>query len=603
MNDQGDLTPPTPADPTGGTGEGASVPPIEFTGGAGPVSSSAGPAASPTSWWARYRRILIPAASLALVAAGTAAVLALVLRPAATVEKMAPASDNLLVIANLDPSAAQKLNLLRAVHSFPALGNDKAISDALDQALKTSGLSFSNDIAPWLGPEVGFSGQVSVSKSTEMPVAFYLVSRDDGKAAAALAKLRSGKLGSQLSWQDQSYNGVTIAVGTPKNSVAKAAAYAYVDHVAVLASSATEIRAIIDADQGRAARLVDQAGYKATVADLPSDRVAVLYVDGRSLVQQVKKDLVTMSHLSSESPMNLADLDGFQGIGATLSANGDGLLVDMVVKVDQSKLSAATRQAMNHGGNPSAVLRWVPTGSDAFLAFGNLNQTIKSLLDQAGPGQTLAGVTDQLGITAVLPHLTGDAAVELEVGNRVIPAGAILLGTNNAASMEHFLRGVVMLATEMNGSSGLMTQPSIAPSAGFKTTRYRGVLITSYGSGAPSALASAFEPSYAVSDGMGILASNVAEVKAVIDAHFGGTTIAADPTYRTALEGALTQPSAELYVNVGSLVGALRRFSAQSGLNSVDTSALANISAVKAVILTVGSRADAMLERLFVVID
>jgi hypothetical protein len=588
MNDQGDLTPPLPPDPPQDPSQLA-VP---------------APAPAPTSWWSRYRRFLIPAAGVAVVVAAATGALALVLKPAPTVEKMVPSTENVLLVANIDPSASQKLNLMRALHRFPDLTTDKAITEKLDQALKDSGLSFSGDIQPWLGAEIGVSAQVSLQQSKDIPAVVYLVSRDDAKAQAMLAKVRSGKLGKALTWTESSYKGITISIGTPKGS-GNAEAYAYVDHVAVIASSSSTIQQIIDTDQGRATRLVDATNFKATMGSLPSDRVAFLYVDGKSLVASIQKELRSMP-AATGSIKNLGDLEAFQGIGGTLSANGNGVLADLVIKLDSSRLSPSSRAALARAGRPDAVLRWVPRGSDAFVAVGSLDQTIKTLLDQAGSDPTVTQTTDAIGLTGpggVLPHLSGGAGLELEVGARVIPAGAVLIGTNDAASMNSFFKKLILTATQVANQSSLLTPGSTTPAQPFKTTTYRGVLITSFAGPLSGTAAAAFQPSYAVSDGMGILASNLAEVKAVIDAHTGSSTIAAEPTYQTALGGSLKQPSAIVYVNVSSLVEALRRFSAESGLSSVDTKTIAELAPVKALILTASSQADAMIERLFVVIQ
>ncbi|HEY9289523.1 MAG TPA: DUF3352 domain-containing protein [Candidatus Dormibacteraeota bacterium] len=593
MNDSGDLTPPAPPVSTGGP-----VPPTEP-----PSSTPLG--STGRSWWSRYRRFVIPGGAVVVLAAAAAGALLLVLKPAATVEKMVPAGDNLLVIANVDPSVTQKVNLMRALHAFPDLKTDSAITAKLDQALKNSGLSFTGDVQPWLGAEAGFSAQVSLQDSKNMPAALYLVSRDDSKAAATLAKLRAGKWGSGYQWQDQTYNGISIAVGTPKSASQQAGAYAIVDHVVVIATSAGVIDEIIDADQGRVARLADSAAYKATLSGLPSDRLGSLYLDGHSVVSSIKK-LATTPAMTASSVKKLADLDAFQGIGGTLSANGNGLVADLIIKVDVSKLTPATRQAMANAGHPDTVLRFVPRGSDAFLAFGNLNQTVKSLLDQAGTDPTVTSTTDAVGLTGphgVLAHLTGDAGIELQVGSRVIPSGAILLGTDNAPAMSSFLKNVLTMTTELSGSTmGSSTLMPTAPTVNFKSTTYRGVVITSYFGLGTGVVASAFQPSYAVFDRMGILGSNVAEVKAVIDAHLSGNTVTGDVTYQTALSGSLKQPAAILYVNLASLMSAARRLSAESGLASVDTKTLDSLAPVQSLIFTAGSQADAMLERLFVVI-
>src|SRR4051812_9963124 len=95
-----------------------------------------------TTWWAPYRHFLIPAAALVVAGAVAAGALVLVLKPAGSIEKMVPATVDVYAIANLDPSAVQKLNLLRTVHRFPDTSTDQKLSQQLDKALKDAGISF-----------------------------------------------------------------------------------------------------------------------------------------------------------------------------------------------------------------------------------------------------------------------------------------------------------------------------------------------------------------------------------------------------------------------------------------------------------------------------
>src|ERR1700694_3857725 len=394
MSTEGDLT-PAPPDPA--------VPP----------SAIVAPAA-PRSWFLLHRRLLIPAGAVLALGAVSAAAVLLLVKPAGTVEKMVPATADVIAVANLDPSVTQKVNLLRAVHSFPDYKTDKAISDKLDAVLKGSDMSFSGDIQPWLGSEIGFSARLNLGSATDSPAAFYLVSRDDTKARSMLAKLRASKWAKDYQWKDEAYSGITISVGTLKGSTsAKGGAYALVDHVVVLASSTALIHEIIDTDQGRASRLVDSSDYKATLAALPSDRLGLVYVNGKSLVGNAKKDLA-MTPALGLALKNVNDLDALQGIGATLSANGDGLLTDVLVKVDQSKLSPATREALAHAGRADTLVSWIPKASDAFLSVTSLNKTIQTVLDQSGHTASVKAGTDAIGLhrpAGVLPHLTGDAGV------------------------------------------------------------------------------------------------------------------------------------------------------------------------------------------------
>ena len=587
MSIEGDLTAAPQPDP------GQPVPP-----------AVAAPPAAPQSWFLRHRRLLIPAGAVLALGAVSAAAVLILAKQSSTIEKMVPASADVIAVANLDPSVGQKVNLLRAVHSFPDYKTDKAIMDKLDLAFKDSGLSFSSDIQPWLGSAIGFSAQVNLVKTESSPSAFYAVSRDDAKAQAMLAKLRASAWGQKFQWKDETYNGFTISIATPTVKSEKALAYSFVDHVVVVATSSSMIHEIIDTEQGRGSRLADSTDYKATLAALPSDRLGYVYVNGKSLVAGVKKQMATTPALGL-ALKNLNDADALQGIGATLSANGDGVLADVLVKVDQSKLSPATRDAFAHAGKADGVVKWIPRASDGFLAITGLNRTIQAALDQSGNQASVKAATDAIGLTGaggLLPHLTGDAGLEVGFSGSGLPAGAILLGTNDAKSMNAFFAKLLVLAEGAAGSS--FGSSSAAKAGHVSTTTYHGVVITSWTSPVLGGLGvSAFTPSYAVLDGMGILASTPDEVKAIIDTHKGGANIASDPTYKSASNGSLASPSGIIYVDIAKLADAIRKspFGSQAGLGS-GSALSANVDPVKAVILTAASQSDRATERFFVIV-
>ncbi len=563
------------------------------------------PAPPAAASWLRRHRLQLAAtgAVLAIGAVSASAALLLLAKPVNTVESMVPATSDLLVLANLDPSVAQKLNLARSLHRFPSTKDDQAISDAIDGALKGTGLSYSNDIKPWLGGELGLSGRVNFASTTDSSGVVYASSRDDARAKAFLSKLRTVGAGKTMQWRDETYSGFTISVGTPSHSTDKPAAYSYVNHIALIATSSATIMEAIDTMQGRAARLIDSSNYKTTVAGLPSDRLGLVYVNGTSIVAGIRKQLAKAPAASTPIMGNIKDLDALVGIGAALSAADNGIAADLLVKLDQSKLSPATRQALAGAGRPDAILTWVPRGSEALLAVGNLDRTVQTLVDASKSDPSIVASTNALGLTGpggILPHLTGGAALEAQLGSGVSPSGAILLATDDAASLRTFFRKLLTSAssvgtTLMPGSSGSQ-KPSITPA--FTTTMYRGTAITSLA--VPQSGLAVMAPSYAVLDGVGIFGSNLASVTAVIDAHRGAGTIAADPRYKAAIASSLQKPSLVGYVNVSSLIAAARRLAPSS---TVPDKTLTMVGPIQAVMLTATSQPDQAAERFFLVIN
>lgn len=573
MNHEGDLTPSQPEPAPG------SVPQARLT--------------PSLSWFARYKLAAFSAAGVVAVGALAVAAALVLNKPGSTIEKMVPATHDVLVIANLNPSLSQKANLLRAVHSFPDTRTDSAISAKLDEAFKDAGLSYTNDVQPWLGGEIGVSGKANFESGADSPFALYAVSRDDARAQAAMAKLRTGSAGKKYSWTDETYNGIRIAVGMPVATSEKPVAYSFVDHVVVAASSAAMIHEIIDTDQGRGARLVDSADFKATMKLLPSDRVGMGYIAGTSLVTGVKKQMAKPSALGVPALKTLDDLNALQGIGGAVSATGTGVAFDVAIKLDENKLSPATRQAFKTTGHPDAVLRWIPKNSDGFLAIANLDQSIKTLLDQYGSDPSVKAGADAIGLTGpagILPHLTGALGVEVELGNNSIPSGAMLIGTNDTAAINAFFGKLLVLASATAGPQ--------QPGAGITRATYRGTVITTW-RGSSLGAVPGLAPSYAALDGMGIVASSPAEVKAVIDAHAGGSNVTANPSYQAASAASLTQPAGILFVNIERVVSLLEKLPTGS---SMDARSVADLAPLKAFMLTATSQAGAAVERVFVTI-
>jgi hypothetical protein len=524
-------------------------------------------------------------------------------KAAASVEKMVPASADLMVLANLDPSVSQKLNLLRALHRFPQTSSDKSISDAIDKAFKGSGLSYSADVEPWLGAELAVSARLNYDTNSDSTAALYAISRDDARARAALLKLRSGDAGKQLQWRDESYNGFQISVGTPAKASDKPAAYSLVNHVVVISNSGSLIHEIIDTEEGRAPRLTDSAGYRATMSGLPSDRLGFAYVNGDSLVTGIKKQLAKTTAASKPVMGNISDLDAFSGVGATVSAAGNGLSADMLVKLDQSKLSAASREALTQAGQPDLVLSWIPRGSDAFLAVSSVRRSLETILDSSRSDPTIKASTDAFGLTgpgSMLKHLTGDAAVEVQVASGT-PAAALLLRADDPASLKAFFSRLLTLASSVNLGGAGASRSAGRPALATVITTYRGVSITSLQ--LPQAAQAPLAPSYAVLDGMGVMASNLAELKAVIDAHKGGVGIGADPTYQEAAGASLKQPGTVVYFNAGSLLRAARGLLKSSPAAAINDRTLADTQPLRAVMITGNSRVDRIYARFFLLID
>lgn len=543
------------------------------------------------------------AAGAAVVGAGAIGALAftLLLKPGPGIDRMVPDDAGLYATVYLDPSVPQKANLVRMAHHFPDLRTDQQLTqklnDWLDQALKDTGLSFTRDVQPWLGSRLTTVGEFS-SRPTG---ALLIASKDDAAAQAALARVRTSQPGKTLTWSTTTYQGVSLSVGTGHGMTT---VYAYFDHTAVLADSEGIVHAVIDTDQGKRGSLLQTADYQATVALLPSDRLVLAYLNGPRLLEMLKAQAST--RLKGAAPLKVPDsawreLAAFRGIGMTLAAGSDGLLGDVEIKIDASKLDTTMKNAIAQSARRNALLAWIPQRAFGVLASNGLKSGLQSAIDQTGALDAQASDSlKQLGLlgnNGVIAHLTGDLALEIESPTARTIGGAVLIGTSDPAGMQIFLTKLGTIAELAAPSSSVSGSLTATPA--LKST-YKGVPITSFpisGLGVTG-----LAPSFAVTQGVGIIASSPAAIRSLIDAHSGGTTIARAANFAAVKAATFADPQNFLYVDVSETVDAILSYVPPAQRGTYDREVAPNLAPVKAVMIASQGQSDRLSERVFVLI-
>ncbi len=256
-------------------------PPYEPPPPAPPSLNVESEATSDDEGHSRVFRAVAGSAIAILVAGGVAAaVLAFgfIRGSADSMVTFAPSDTAVYVNVDLQPSAGQQLALNDIVGKFPGLSGssrDATINHWLDSGLRPSGLSHS-DVRAWLGSQVSLIVLKSSDGAIPAEVSL-LASTNDTAAQAMFAKYKSGPTGQPLRWTVATYDGVTVNVGQDPSGGTQA--WAITGHTVIAATSETAVDEVIDTSQGKHASLTSQADYTAVQAQVPSDRVAFLYVD------------------------------------------------------------------------------------------------------------------------------------------------------------------------------------------------------------------------------------------------------------------------------------------------------------------------------------
>jgi flagellar basal body-associated protein FliL len=553
----------------------------------------------------RGRRLLvIVAAALIILGGGVAAAAFLFMRGSSEeLLQLVPASSEVVVTAYLDPSAGQKMNLLTLAHRFPALGSDRdlreRVNTALDEALQGSALTH-DDVLPWLGSEVAIVVDFGPNDDV-VTTSVLLASTDDAAAEAALGKAMTASLGNE---QARDYRDVTMHVFGSGSSLTT---YAIVDHVVVISNHAIGLTRVIDVSEGTTPDLADDRDFVDTVSTLPAGKLGLVYVNPTEIVTQA----LSASGLGAAggSMPGLDTLRAFRGIGMSLSAQPDGLAIDLTIRLDPSKLDPATREQLDRPVHENATLSFVPAGSYAVATQQGLDTALKQVLDQALSTPQGERLRKRLGVDDALSALTGDMAFEIGPGSGATPVGgAVVLGVTNPDAVQHTLDGLADLALASQQRAGALSpvpgagdrsreqltqlgtlQP--APRVAWRSTTYQGTTIRYLDD--PSLSGSGFLPAYAVVDGAAMIASSPAEIRKLIDVKGGQPSIMSSSAYTRAL-AQVPRGSSSFYLDVKGIVS---RFAP-----ALPPDVEANIEPIESVVAGGATSSSRVSERIFIVI-
>jgi hypothetical protein len=467
---------------------------------------------------------------------------------------LVPASSDVVVTAYLDPSAGQKMNLLALAHRFPALANDQAlrsrVNDTLDEMLADAGLDHT-DLQGWLGPQAAVAVDFDPD-SGATSWAVMVASADDGLAAATIEKA-VGEIGGELQRRD--YRGVTL-------SFTDESAFAIVDHVAVMAEDPAVINRTIDTARGTIPNVAEDATFERTISALPAGKLGLVYVNPADFVNELEA-----TPFGGGAQPGFETLRAMRGIGLSLSAQPDGIALDMTIRYDPLKLDPATRQQMDAPAHENAMLSFAPGDSFAVIGEENIDDSLKQVVDQALSTPEGERIRSRLGLDATISSLTGDVALEVGRGTAAVPAGgAVAIGVTDPAPVQQTLDGLADLVIAAQGPGGFPAGTGVKlptrqqrqlgtlleqPRPAWKTTTYQGTTIRYLQE--PSLASSGVLPAYAVVDGAAIIASNPAEIRKMIDTKAAGSDVTTSESYMRALRR-VPSGATTVYVDVAGIV-------------------------------------------------
>jgi hypothetical protein len=339
---------------------------------------------------------------------------------------LAPAGAVVYGEATLDPDDDQQAAIDALIEKFPGEGSaGERIRGLLEKAFDKSGtgLSYKQDIEPWLGDRAGFFIS-TLTPGSPGGEAFMVATDDEGKAQDAIDKAAKDD-GKPASYKGHDY--VTFSDG----------AAGVLDGWVVLGNEAG-FKAAVDTAEG-GAPLEDDDAYKKALGEAPDQRLGLVYFNTPAFVDQLRK---------SGAGATLGPFAGLfkDPVLATIDANEHGVRLEATLP---ESLSSAFPILGASGGRAADL----PADSWLALAQPDLGKTISYFVDAFGAvaggrealAQRLKAATG-LDLDRDVISWMGDWSLFVRGESVSQLSGALVVDTSDEAASRRFIEAVARLA-------------------------------------------------------------------------------------------------------------------------------------------------------------
>jgi hypothetical protein len=367
--------------------------------------------------------------------------------------ELVPAGTIIYAEANLEPEGDQKRAIDSILAKFPGGGQvGERLKDLIEKGLRESdaGISFKDDIEPWLGDEAAFFakdfGISPAGQGGESAVAGIVATEDEDAALETLEKTADGKI-TRKTYKDVDYM-TDEAEGTN--------AAAVLDGFVVLGTE-PGIKAVIDTSKD-GPKLSDDDRYKSSLENAADDRLGLFYIDMPEIVKKAEQSGAGAIPDSFKRSFD-------EPLLSTVDADDDGVSFESTVTEELAR----TLGVLGHG---SELLNELPADSWAATAQNDFGQLLDYFVDafagvaggrdaieqqfQAATGLDLQkDVLDWMGDFGIF--VRGKTVSELN--------GALIVETTDEAASARFIEALERLARNQ-ADPGEGVGPLTAPGGG-----------------------------------------------------------------------------------------------------------------------------------------
>jgi len=350
---------------------------------------------------------------------------------------LVPANAPVYAEATLRPNGKVGADLDAALQKILRTQDPGAkIEKALSDSGKADGVTYKDDIEPWLGERAGIA--VTSIRGDNADFVAVINSKDDGKAQDALSKTKGEIV-------KRSYNGVDYRFDRKENTAAGVFSHN------VVVGTEPGFKAAVDASKGQA--LAESNGLRGVRSKVAEERVGLLYLDVNGLLRAVSQSAGSQPEVGAVLQSLSAAVP--KTVGAALQAQPDAIKIDGV--------SLGTPESASSGASGADMVASLPDSSWLAFGFGKSGQAFEGILD----GVAKAGGITGVGVNALLSQFRQQTGLDLRkdvlswmgdagifVAGKGLPdlGGALVIKTSDPAKSKKVISVLRRLAASKSGA-------------------------------------------------------------------------------------------------------------------------------------------------------
>lgn len=354
---------------------------------------------------------------------------------------------NTQVYGSITPALSDLPNIARLQAAYPQAFVEEN-PEAADEQLADVGISFAEDIQPWLGAEASFAiwnadnvDELTTALESEDPqevvevvdIAIMIAASNPTAAEEFLIKLANNLEDGGATIDESVYNEVTIYTVTESEQIPDSS-FAVARNMVIFADEVASIEGIIDQEEGAENTLVNNPAYQRLRAAQPEDAIGFVFIDAAPIVEAMQTNAEAgideaLSPEQSERMLEQIDNLAFlEAIGLSISLAGEGVAFDATITGERAALTADADAILTEISEPVDRARLESISRDAFgvmtfrIPTSFTDQILEGFNAEPGGDVAIQQFEEDTGINLerdLLSWLSGDFSIVLLPGETV----------------------------------------------------------------------------------------------------------------------------------------------------------------------------------------